>query len=83
MATTEAAPAAGTRLSAAEIHSNVLRAAEEELERPVAALPCSALAAGLTIGFSFAARGYLATFVSFFRATPSSRRRAYFTEKST
>jgi len=56
-------PAVGTRLSAAEIHDNVRLAAEEELERPGAALLWSALAAGLTIGFSFVAGGYATTLV--------------------
>ncbi len=50
MATSETSPAVGTRLSAAEIHNNVLEAAEEDLERSAAALLWSALAAGLTIG---------------------------------
>jgi formate/nitrite transporter FocA (FNT family) len=43
----------GTRLSAGEIYEKVRVAAEEELKRPTAALLWSALAAGLTIGFSF------------------------------
>ena len=53
----------GTRLSVHEIHENVTTAAEEELERPAAALLWSALGAGLTIGFSFVAGAYLATLV--------------------
>jgi formate/nitrite transporter FocA (FNT family) len=40
----------------------VREAAEEELERPAAALFWSALAAGLTIGFSFFAGAYLSRF---------------------
>lgn len=56
-------PAAGTRFSAKEIHENVKVAAEEELERPVAALALSSLAAGLAIGFSFVGAAYLASLV--------------------
>ncbi len=52
-------PAVGTRLSAAEIYENVRVAAEEEMERPTSALFWSAVAAGLTIGFSFLAATYL------------------------
>lgn len=59
-----AAPAAGTRLSAGEIYENVRLVAEEELLRPTAALLWSAVAAGLTIGFSFFAGAYLSTLVS-------------------
>ena len=54
------APSAGTRLSAAEIHDNVLVAAKEEMRRPASELAWSSLAAGLTIGFSFLASAYLA-----------------------
>ena len=57
-------PAAGTRLSAAEIHENVRVAAEEEMRRPAAELAWSAVAAGLTIGFSFLAASYLTLWVS-------------------
>lgn len=56
--------ASGTRLTAGEIYDNVRVAAEEELDRPMAALLWSALAAGLTIGFSFFAGAYLMTLVS-------------------
>ena len=56
-------PEAGTRLSAAEIHDNVLGPAEEELERPALALLWSALAAGLIIGFSFLVGGFVQTLV--------------------
>src|SRR4051794_22596040 len=48
---TSAAPAVGTRFSSEEIHDNVLQAADAELERPMAALFWSALAAGLVIGW--------------------------------
>ena len=51
-------PEAGTRLSAAEIHDNVRGPAEEEMDRPASALLWSALASGLTIGFSFVAGAY-------------------------
>jgi formate/nitrite transporter FocA (FNT family) len=50
-----------TRASAKEIHANVKATAEEELERPIAALGWSALAAGLTIAFSFVAGAYAAS----------------------
>ncbi|MCB9730618.1 MAG: formate/nitrite transporter family protein [Deltaproteobacteria bacterium] len=59
----EAGPAAGTRLSAAEIHENVRVAAEEELRRPVPELAWSGIAAGLTIGFSFLTGAFLTTLV--------------------
>jgi formate/nitrite transporter FocA (FNT family) len=48
-------PQAGTRLSAEEIHENILEGASEELERPALDLALSGLASGLTIGFSFLA----------------------------
>lgn len=56
-------PSVGTRFSAEEIYEHVRIAAEEELQRPAAALLWSAIAAGLTIGFSFFAGGYLMTLV--------------------
>ncbi|HEX3866696.1 MAG TPA: formate/nitrite transporter family protein [Gemmatimonadaceae bacterium] len=56
-------PEAGTRLSAAEIHDNVLGPAEKEMKRPASALLWSSLASGLTIGFSFIAGGYAQTLV--------------------
>lgn len=56
-------PAKGTRLSAGEIYENVRVTAEEELRRPATALLFSAVAAGLTIGFSFLAATYLTTLV--------------------
>jgi formate/nitrite transporter FocA (FNT family) len=46
-------PREGTRFTADEIHENVLKASEGELERPVTELGLSGLAAGLGIGFSF------------------------------
>jgi formate/nitrite transporter FocA (FNT family) len=56
-------PEAGTRLSAAEIHDNILGPAEDEMERTASALFWSALASGLTIGFSFVAGAYAQTLV--------------------
>jgi formate-nitrite transporter family protein len=47
-----AQPEEGTRLSAREIHENILRPAEHEIRRPAAALLWSSLASGLVIGFS-------------------------------
>ena len=49
-------PESGTRLTAVEIHDNILEPAEKEMERPAASLLWSALASGLVIGFSFLAR---------------------------
>lgn len=51
-------PEEGTRLSAEQIHENVLRPAEHEIRRPAAALLLSALAAGLVIGFSSLAAAF-------------------------
>lgn len=53
----------GTRLTAHQIHDNVRSAAEEELERPAAALLWSGVAAGLAISFSFFAAAFLASLV--------------------
>jgi formate/nitrite transporter FocA (FNT family) len=52
-------PESGTRLSAVEIHDNVLGSAESELKRPAVSLFTSAVAAGLTIGFSFIAGAFV------------------------
>ena len=57
-------PASGTRLSAKEIHQNVLDAGDKELHRRATALLLSALAAGLVIGFSFLASAYLSHLTS-------------------
>lgn len=46
-------PQEGTRFTADEIHENILKSAEGELERPATELGLSGLAAGLGIGFSF------------------------------
>jgi formate/nitrite transporter FocA (FNT family) len=56
-------PEAGTRLSAAEIHDNVVGPARDEMERSASALLWSAFASGLTIGFSFLAGAYAQTLV--------------------
>ncbi|MDB4877207.1 MAG: Formate/nitrite transporter FocA, family [Gemmatimonadetes bacterium] len=56
-------PEAGTRLSAAEIHDNILGPAKEEMERSASALLWSAFASGLTIGFSFLIGAYAQTLV--------------------
>jgi formate/nitrite transporter FocA (FNT family) len=53
-------PEEGTRLTAEQIHENVLRPAEHEIRRPAAALLLSALAAGLVIGFSALAAAFAA-----------------------
>jgi formate/nitrite transporter FocA (FNT family) len=58
-----AGPEIGTRLSAKEIHENVLEAAVEELRRPPVSLFWSAIAAGLVIGWSFVAGAFLASVV--------------------
>ena len=59
----ESGTSAGTRLSAHEIYENVDAAAREELDRPAPALVWSAIAAGLTIGFSFLAAAFLGSVV--------------------
>jgi len=52
-------PETGTRLSAKQIHDNVLGSAETELHRKSGPLLYSAIAAGLTISFSFLASAFL------------------------
>jgi formate/nitrite transporter FocA (FNT family) len=59
-------PETGTRLSALEIHENIRAPAVEELERPASSLLFSSLAAGMLIGFSFLASG----FVSYYAPEP-------------
>jgi formate/nitrite transporter FocA (FNT family) len=59
-------PETGTRLSALEIHENIRAPAVEELERPASSLLFSSLAAGMLIGFSFLATG----FVSYYAPEP-------------
>ncbi len=53
-----AEPEQGTRLSAVEIHENILAPAERELRRPAPALLWSSLASGMVIGFSCLASAY-------------------------
>ncbi|MFN2637119.1 MAG: formate/nitrite transporter family protein [Gemmatimonadaceae bacterium] len=57
------APETGTRLSALEIHENIRAPAVEELERPASSLFFSSLAAGMLIGFSFLATGFVSHYV--------------------
>jgi formate-nitrite transporter family protein len=57
-------PEAGTRLSAAQIHDNIVAPAEKEMARSAGALICSAFASGLTIGFSFLTGAYAETLVA-------------------
>ncbi len=57
-------PEVGTRLSAQEIHNNVLEAAREEMGRPAWDLLWSAVTAGLTIGWSFVGGALAATLVA-------------------
>ena len=54
----------GTRLSAVEIHDNILEPAKKELDRPASSLFWSALASGMVIGFSFLASAFTAHLVS-------------------
>jgi formate/nitrite transporter FocA (FNT family) len=54
-------PEKGTRLSAVEIHDNILAGATEDAKRPASSLFWSALASGAVIGFSFLAAAYLST----------------------
>jgi formate/nitrite transporter FocA (FNT family) len=53
-------PERGTRLTAEQIHRNILEPAEHEIRRTTAALLWSALAAGLVIGFSPMAAAFAA-----------------------
>ena len=57
-------PEEGTRLTAAQIHQNVLLPAEQEIRRPAAALLLSSFAAGLVIGFSSLAAAFAAQVAS-------------------
>ncbi len=59
-----ASPEKGTRLTALEIHDNILAPGREGLKRTAPALLWSALASGLVIGFSFLGSGFLASLVS-------------------
>src|SRR3954469_18857137 len=51
-------PESGTRLTATEIHDNILEPGKKEMERPAASLLWSSLASGLVIGYSFVAGGF-------------------------
>jgi formate/nitrite transporter FocA (FNT family) len=57
-------PEAGTRLSAGQIHDNVMSQANEELDRAASSLFISSLASGLAIGFSFLGGAYATSVVS-------------------
>lgn len=57
-------PEAGTRLSASQIHDNVMRQANDELDRAAASLLISSFASGLAIGFSFVGGAYASLLVS-------------------
>jgi formate-nitrite transporter family protein len=61
--TDERPPEKGTRLTAVEIHDNILEPAREEMRRPAVSLLMSALASGLVIGFSFLASAFAASTV--------------------
>lgn len=65
----EQQPESGTRLTAVEIHDNILEPAEKEIERPAAALLWSSLAAGMVIGFSFLISAFASQQVSEARRT--------------
>ena len=54
-------PEKGTRLSAVEIHDNILAGAAEDMERPAVSLLWSSFTSGLVIGFSLLAGAYLAS----------------------
>jgi formate-nitrite transporter family protein len=58
-----AEPEQGTRLSAVEIHENILGPAEHEIRRPASALLWSSFASGMVIGFSCLAAAYAASAV--------------------
>src|SRR3954462_11399179 len=66
----ERQPEHGTRLTAVEIHDNILEPAKKEMQRPAAALFWSALASGMVIGFSYLASAFAAHLV------PESHRHA-------
>jgi formate-nitrite transporter family protein len=57
-------PESGTRLTAAEIHDNILEPGEKEMERPAASLLWSSLASGLVIGYSFVAGAFTSHLVA-------------------
>src|SRR5919107_5241791 len=57
-------PESGTRLTAVQIHDNILGPGEKEMERPTSSLLWSSTASGLVIGFSFLAAAFAAHLVS-------------------
>jgi formate-nitrite transporter family protein len=57
-------PESGTRLTATEIHDNILEPGKKEMERPALSLLWSSLASGLVIGFSFVAGGFTSHLVA-------------------
>jgi formate-nitrite transporter family protein len=57
-------PESGTRLSAKQIHDNILESGRTEMDRPAASLFWSSLAAGLVIGYSFLAGGFASHLVT-------------------
>jgi len=57
-------PEKGTRLSAVEIHDNILAGAAEDMERPAVSLLWSSFTSGLVIGFSLLAGAYLSSYAS-------------------
>ena len=60
----EQKPESGTRLSAVEIHDNILEPARKEMDRPASSLLWSSLASGMVIGFSFLASAFASSLVS-------------------
>jgi formate-nitrite transporter family protein len=57
-------PESGTRLTAVQIHDNILEPGEKEIERPASSLLWSSVASGLVIGFSFIASAFAAHLVA-------------------
>jgi formate/nitrite transporter FocA (FNT family) len=57
-------PESGTRLTATEIHDNILEPGKKEMERPAASLLWSSLASGLVIGYSFVAGAFTSHLVT-------------------
>jgi formate/nitrite transporter FocA (FNT family) len=60
----EEPPESGTRLTAVEIHDNILEPAKKEMDRPAASLLWSSLASGMVIGFSFLASAFASSLAS-------------------
>src|SRR3982751_912375 len=60
----ERQPEHGTRLSAVEIHDNILEPARKEMDRPASSVFWSALASGMVIGFGFLAHAFTSHLVS-------------------